>query len=172
MSMVSSTTQACFLNSMCLLSASIVCAYLSMNTFFAKRHSLHLFFAYFVLKMFAVAAVDTMRWFSLGDATANLVGEIVIATFGVLVITVTYYTWDGSLAKVGLMGMFTDFIAGFAMVGAVFISNAICGRGPVLEYAGYLQPATMVAGCLMVAFSLLLLQIMKPLGRSYCGALV
>ena len=155
-----------FLNSMCLLAGGIACAYISMNTFFAKRHAPYLFFAYFVLKMFSVAAVDTMRWFSLGDATANLIGEIVIAVFGVLVIAVTYYTWDGSLAKVGLMGMLTDFVAGFAMVGAVFVSNTAFGREPILEYAGYLHPATVVSGCLMVAFFLLLLQVVKPLGRS------
>lgn len=155
-----------FLNSMCLLAGGIACAYLSMNTFFARRHAPYLFFAYFVLKMFAVATADTMRWFSLGDATTYLICEIIIAMFGVLVITVTYYTWDGSLAKVGLMGMLTDFIAGFAMVGAVLVSNVVFGVGPVLEYAGKLHPASAVSGCLMVVFFLLLLQIAKPLGRA------
>ncbi|MBE6470889.1 MAG: hypothetical protein E7000_04175 [Coriobacteriaceae bacterium] len=158
-----------FLNSMCLLTGGIACAYIAMSTFFAKRHSPHLFFVYFILKMFAVAAVDTMRWFSLGDTMACIVGEIAIAAFGLLVIAVTYYTWDGSLVKIGLMGILVDFIAGFAMVGAVLASNAMFGKGLVVQYAGYLHPATAVAGCLMVAFFLALLQITKPLGRSFVG---
>ena len=155
-----------FLNSMCLLVGGIACAYLSMSTFFVRRHSLYLFFGYFLLKMFTVAATDTVRWFHSDAVMLIAVGEVLVAFFGVTVIAVTYYTWDGSLAKVGLMGILTDFIASFALMGAVAFSNTVFGTGPVLEYVGYLHPAAAISGCLMVVFFIPLLQIAKPLGRS------
>ena len=154
-----------FLNSMCFLSAGIVCAYLAMSAFFRKRHSLWLFFGVIVLKATLVALFDTICWFNWDNEAIRLALWIAISILGVSMIPANYHTWETSLANVGFIGIITDLIAGIAMSVSMLLVNTASGQGSTLGYVGYMQVSTALMALLAVGLFTLFLQAVKPIGR-------
>ena len=154
-----------FLNSSIFLSAGIVCAFLMMDTFFERRHPIVLFLAYFIAKMQVVALFDALAFFGISGQELQAFGDILIALFGVGAYLVNYYTWDAGVAKLGLISIATDLLAGLSMVLAVtFFSWAFGLDG--FQYVGYIDPLTFLQPMLTVAVFVVGMQLLKPVFRA------
>ena len=155
-----------FLNSFLLLSGGIACAYLTMSAFCRPRHSLVVFWLYFILKMTVVAFVDALGFFGIGAQNVLYGGEVLIALFGLFAYAVIYYCWDESFVKVGILSISADLLTGLAM--ALSFSFTALLRGDMSEpgYIGYLDIFSFIRPVVMVLLFYLLLQLVKPIGRA------
>ena len=154
-----------FLNSMLLLLGGIACAYLTMSAFFRPRHSLVVFWVYFLLKMSVVALYDTLAFFGMVGPEALDFGEVLIALFGIFVYIVVYYTWDSSFVKIGLISVAADLLSGLAMA-LVFVVLALLRGGDLqFDYVGYIDIYSFIRPIGMVSLFWVLLQVAKPIGR-------
>ena len=152
-------------NSLIFLSSGIVCAFLMMDTFFDRRHAPVLFFAYFLLKMLVVALFDALSFFGISGQDLQTFGEVLIALFGAGAYLMVYYTWDAGVAKLGLISIATDLLAGLAMVLVVSFFSWACDVD-AFQYIGYIDFLTFAQPVLIVATFLVLMQLLKPVFRA------
>ncbi|MDO4533030.1 MAG: hypothetical protein Q4C36_04840 [Coriobacteriia bacterium] len=154
-----------FFNSLIILFAGIACAFLVMNTLFERRHSLVLFFAYFITKMQVVALFDVLAFFGMSGQELQTFSEILIALFGVGSLPVNYYTWDASVVKLGLISIAADFFVGLSMAfSAQFLSWAF--GVDVFQYVGYIDLLTFLQPMLSAAAFIAIMQLSKPVFRA------
>ena len=156
-----------FTNSLLTMLASVMCGYLTFKAFLRPRHSLALFFGFFLLKMVTISLFDMLGFLGIASGDVSALGEALIALFGLCVYIVLYYSWDTSFEKVALFGIMADLLTGIALA----ISFSICSwasTGQVtFGYVGYFEPTSFVRPVLVVAVFWVLLQVIKPIGRVF-----
>ena len=156
-----------FTNSLLTMLAGVMCGYLTFKAFLRPRHSLALFFGFFLLKMVTISLFDMLGFLGIASGDVSALGEALIALFGLCVYIVLYYSWDTSFEKVALFGIMADLLTGIALA----ISFSICSwasTGQVtFGYVGYFEPTRFVRPVLVVAVFWVLLQVIKPIGRVF-----
>ena len=156
-----------FANSFLTMLASIFCGYLTFKTFVRPRHSLALFFGFFLLKMLTVSLFDTLSFLEIANEDVSAFGEAVIALFGLCVYIVVYYSWDSSFEKVALFGIAADLLTAIAFAISFSFSSWVSSEQVAFGYIGYLGPMSFVRSSLIVAVFYALLQVIKPTGRVF-----
>ena len=158
-----------FANSMVIISAGAVCAYLGLNRFFPLRAgSIRLFIAYFLAKATIWSFYDAAFFFGIEGEGIRLSWVVLMAVMSILTYAVVYITWESSILKIALVALLVDSVSGFVTVAALAVTSMLFSGEVVLDYIGYVRPQTFAFVVCQILLFVVLIRILSPIGYFIC----
>lgn len=152
-----------FLNSSAMMVMGATVVYMNMSALFPKRRSAGVYVSYMLIKGIAWSLYDISYVQGTLGAFEHDFQIIATALFGVLTYIVLYYTWDASIAKIGIGALAGDTLASIATLVIFLLTNALFGTAGSVDYRGYLSVATVFMSAGPIAVYALFLRVFRPI---------